>query len=251
MTPEERTLLNRLKELSSRADEQSVYTHTGFLTPAEQAFAAEHRSELALPPRPIGGFPEAERVILQFGSPEEFGYEEEPPLALLLAVPRQEKFAEEFSHRDILGALMGSGIRRDQLGDILLEGTHAYIFCLDQIAEHLLQTVESFRHTPVRLQRLAELPPGIGVKLEAAEIVAASDRLDSIIGAAYHLSRAAAKELVQKELAAIDGKLCTDPSRELHPADKISVRGYGKLYYDGPLRETRSGRLRFAVRYFR
>ena len=39
-----------------------------------------------------------------------------------------DKFAEELSHRDYLGALMNLGIERHLIGDILIDGSYAYNF---------------------------------------------------------------------------------------------------------------------------
>ena len=40
-----------------------------------------------------------------------------------------EKFADNFSHRDFLGAIMNLGIEREVVGDIAIKGKKAYIFC--------------------------------------------------------------------------------------------------------------------------
>jgi RNA-binding protein YlmH len=42
----------------------------------------------------------------------------------------------------------------------------------------------------------------------------------------------------------------TDPSKELSPGDRISVRGCGRFYFDGEEKKTRSGRGRMKVRIF-
>lgn len=72
-----------------------------------------------------GGFDGAERVMVAFGpAPEPADY----PITCLHIAPKQEKFAEELTHRDYLGTLMGLGLERRVLGDILPCGKGAYLF---------------------------------------------------------------------------------------------------------------------------
>ena len=46
------------------------------------------------------------------------------------------------SHRDFLGACLGTGIERDRVGDILVQGeTGAQILVTPELVEHLVQTL--------------------------------------------------------------------------------------------------------------
>ena len=47
--------------------------------------------------------------------------------------PLVEKFGEELGHRDYLGALMNLGIERSTLGDIIIDGKHAFLFCTEKM----------------------------------------------------------------------------------------------------------------------
>ena len=40
-----------------------------------------------------------------------------------------KKFADELTHRDFLGTLMGLGIKRETIGDILTDDNCGYVFC--------------------------------------------------------------------------------------------------------------------------
>lgn len=42
------------------------------------------------------------------------------------------QFADGLNHRDFLGALMNLGIKREMLGDILVTGKEACVFCKDR-----------------------------------------------------------------------------------------------------------------------
>ena len=85
-----------------------------------------------------GGYEDAERVIVRFGSEDELGYEEAYPITLLRIAPLQSKFADDLTHRDFLGSLMNLGIERDVLGDLLINEKCAYLFCKESVADYII-----------------------------------------------------------------------------------------------------------------
>ena len=244
----ENELEKRLLELANRADCKYIYTETQFLTEGEQATlaslfpAGSYRLE--------GGHGEAERCIAVFGSEEDFGYPWESTLAVLRIAPKDMKFADELCHRDFLGALLNLGIKRELLGDILISENVGYLVALESIAPYLEENLTRVRHTSVRTTRIPAMPQGVERLLEERVVVAASARLDALIGAVWNLSRSEAKELVEKERVSIRGKLISDPAFSVKEGDRVSVRGYGRFYFDGATGETRSGRCRMKIRLF-
>mgnify|MGYP001402798871 CR=1 FL=1 len=64
----------------------------------------------------------------------------EPPLRCLRAAFRTE---DRLSHRDILGSLMGMGIVREKVGDILVSPESADLIVLDTVADFLLSSWNS------------------------------------------------------------------------------------------------------------
>ena len=248
MISEEKELLRRAEELSGRAAAKGIYTRTAFLSEGEAAVLMEARLPLA--PVFYGGYDEAERRVAVFGSEEEFGYPWESDLVLLKIEPEMQKFADALTHRDFLGAILNLGIKRELLGDLLIFENVGYQFVLEQMAEYLTENLSRVRHTSVKVSRCRELPQGAGVNLEERYVVAASARVDAVIGAVWNLSRSEAKKLVEEERVSLRGKTITDPAKELFSGDRISVRGYGRIYFDGEEKKTRSGRGRMRVRVF-
>ncbi len=248
MTSDEKELAKRFQELSRRAEERFLYIHTHFLTEGEQAVLRS----LSLPLKPYltGGFPEAERCVAVFGEERDLGYPWESCIRLLKIAPKDYKFADPFSHRDFLGAILNLGIKRELLGDILIWENNGYVFVMDSIATYLVENLERVRHTAVKVSFCDELPPEATVCLKDMEVIAASPRLDAIICAVWNLSRTQGQDLVKKEKVTVAGRLVTDPAKELSPGNRVSVRGYGRFYYDGEENKTRSGRLHVKIRLF-
>ena len=76
------------------------------------------------------------------------------PIRCLRAAFRKE---ENLTHRDFLGSLMGMGIVREKIGDILVGPDSADVLVLDTVAEFLAQSWESAGRVKLRV---AEIDPG-------------------------------------------------------------------------------------------
>ena len=244
---EEKEWIKRARELEERSLARGIYTRTAFLTEGEQAVLAECRS---LHYTLVGGYEEAERRLALFGSEEELYYPWESEIVLLKIEPKDQKFADDLSHRDFTGALLNLGIKRELLGDLLVVDNVGYQFCLQSVSVFLQENLSRVRRTSVTVREVPSLPEGALPTLREETAVSASERLDGVVCAVYGLSRAEGKDLAEKEKVFVNGRLCTDPALSLKEGQKISVRGFGKFYYDGITGSTRSGRSRIAFRRF-
>ena len=166
-------LEKRFAELADRAWQQNLFVFTGFLSLVEQEVLWRSAAKAGVHIELYGGMDGAERCMGRFGDPEEFGYEEPFPICAVKIEPLAEKFAENFSHRDFMGAILNLGIDRSTIGDICVEGKCAYVFCTSAMSVFLQETLEQVRHTKVRcvpVEKLEALPenPGGYALLEAA-----------------------------------------------------------------------------------
>lgn len=246
---EEKMLQKRLLELSRRADARGIYTYTDFLTLAEQDVLCRMERQLSAPFRWMGGFEGAERRIACFGREEELGYPPSEPIVCLRAAPANARFAGDLGHRDFLGAVMGLGVRREKLGDILIHDKTGYLFCLEEIADFLCEELTQAGRTTLVTKR--GTPPEAAVELpEETDLVVASERLDAVIAAVWRISRSESQAFFPKELVFINGRVVPSPSHTLEEGDTVSVRGKGRFRYEGIQRETKKGRLRVTVRIF-
>ena len=129
-------LKKRLRELAEKSYQQNRYTYTPFLDLYEQSIYQEERSSFAYVGSQLyGGHEFADRQFVCFGKEETLGYVEQPPIACIEIKPISKKFSDSLSHRDFLGALMNLGIERAMLGDILVFDKVGYVFCLEHIAD--------------------------------------------------------------------------------------------------------------------
>ena len=234
-------LKKRLAELSRRAAERGISTHSEFLSLGEQTELA--RLKLASDCRLEGGYEDAERRVAVFGGGE-------PPVCCLEVRPKSRKFAEALVHRDYLGSLMALGMRRSVLGDVVLgEGT-AYVFCLESAARHIEDELTQVRHTQVQVRRVERMPEGLAQPPEPVTVNAASERLDAVVSAVFDLSRAESQRLFEAERVLVNGLTAKSASLRLEPGTIVSVRGHGRFKFEATQGETRKGRLRLSVRKY-
>lgn len=190
-----------------------------------------------------GGMDGAERCMGRFGDPEEFGYEEPFPICAVKIEPLAEKFAENFSHRDFMGAILNLGIDRSTIGDICVEGKCAYVFCTSAMSVFLQETLEQVRHTKVRCVPVKELEALPEKKLSYREEHVASLRCDGIVSAVWRLSRSQGQTLFSQKKVFVNGRLTENGSQMLKDGDTVSVRGFGKFIFRGEKNTTKKGRL--------
>lgn len=234
----------RLTELSHRAFERGYTTFSDFLNLEEisllKSLYTESKYNL------YGGYDNADRCVASFGECEEYQY----PISCIKIEPANQKFADELSHRDFLGALMNLGINRSTLGDIIVTNNTGYLFCLNSIKEYILQNLDRIKHTTVRCTE-SVLPAEIAEKKpEPIELTVSSQRVDITVAAVFKLSRNAVTQLVNQEKVFINSKIAYKESLTLKSGDIVSVRGKGKFIFDGEIRHTKKNKSVIGIRLY-
>ncbi len=174
----------------------------------------------------FGGYDEAERTVLLI-CPEwlEIENAEYPINALTFLFRKQDKL----SHRDFLGSLMALGIKRNTVGDILVEEGRAVVFLLSEISEYVVGQIEKIGRVGVEIKAGFECPlPGMSGFIEETRTVA-SLRLDCVVSALSGKSRNASAELINAGLVALNSVAALKPTATVKNLDAIAIRGIGKF----------------------
>lgn len=220
-----RLLLARVLDQWQRAEQRGVPTHTGFLSPAEQAVSADLLMAAA-PGQGIlaGGYPDAERRLWAFLpdwlEEETWQQGEECPLcALEVETPP----GAGLTHRDYLGSLMGLGLTREKLGDILLSQQGAQVVVLREVLPILLSQWEKVGRYPVRLTPipLAQLRPVPGERKQIRATVA-SPRLDAVAAAGFSIPRSRAAELIRGGRVMVNHRPCGKADKAVEAGDVLT-----------------------------
>ena len=236
---EDRMFLSRIEELADACRNQYRITQTEFLDLRRQSLAGQRMKNAGGGIRwgVYGGYEEAERVIMVFlpdyitetGPAEYFAAEpEENPLTVLRL--KKKKGTPPLSHRDYLGALMGLGIRREVTGDILVREDGADVIVLRSMAEYIAAHLSQAGHSELTVEEMG-IDSLIVPQSDAKErhVSVASLRLDSVLGAAFGLSRSKAMEAVRSGIVFVNGQEIVKPDRAVEEGDKIVLRHRGRV----------------------
>ena len=251
MNPEKQNdfFQNRILDLSGQARNQGVYAYSHFLSPLEQDIVLSMKRDL-FDLSFTGGNSGAIRKIAVFGSVSSLGYEWEVPIHVLQISPLSEKYAEELSHRDYLGALMSFGIDRSLTGDILVRGKEAFVYVLETIIPFLTENLTQIRHTSVSCQETTADIPQLEIRYQTLHANLASERLDLLVAFLTGSKRETAKALLGGQKVFVNGRLKENAGYQVEAGDEITIRGYGKYIYDGVTTTSRKGRCNITVRKY-
>ena len=238
----------RFEELASRSNERGYAVYSDFLGLSEISELCVMR--FSVPTNLWGGYEDAERCVVCFGDREYFMDNKDYPIKCILIKPVNQKFADALTHRDFLGSLMGLGIRREVLGDIIITENCGYLFCLDTISDYIIENLTQVRHTTVKCALTENIPTNVLPQPEYKEIIVSSERLDVLVSAIYKMSRSQVLPIFHTEKVFVNGAVKISPSTIINIGDKISVRGFGRFVYKGVLRTTKKDRLVIGVEVF-
>ncbi len=223
--PEDKLLLAKLWDKIQAGLGKNIPAHTGFLSPRElqlAGFLFGIQEGLHI----LGGYPDAERKMYVY-LPEYCSIEEDVPIACLRASFYRDECP---THRDFLGALMGCGISRESVGDILVGETSCDFFVTEEIAPYLLENFESAGRVSLKLSQIPPAEVSLPEqKFSEIRDTLSSLRLDSLLSAGFRISRGTACDCIAAGKAAIDGLVCEKPDKTVFQGAKLSIRGLGKI----------------------
>lgn len=246
MNSEEELLKKRFKELANKSYTRNIPVFTNFLGLLElSAFHESSRDFSHVPYELNGGTDFAERVVVQFG-----GFELPYPIACIHVKPVQKKFSDTLTHRDFLGALVNLGIKRELLGDIIIHDNEAFVFCIDSMADFIMEHLDRVKHTSVKCSLFDGTFDEIQIKTTNKELNVASLRLDAVVAEVCKLSRSQALALFREKKVFLSGRLIENNSYQLKPLDIVTVRGFGRFEFGDTVRETKKGRYFVTVKLY-
>lgn len=187
----------------------------------------------------FGGYDDVERKMLGFFPKNHFDdlydlgndvSEKNFPVVSLLISRKHKKFGQEYlNHRDYLGSILGLGIGREEIGDIIVQDDMAVCFVTENMADYISFSLEKVSKTNVIVEVIDTLPTSMEKKTKIDSITVSSLRLDAIIAKVFSLSRGNAQELQKKEKVTVDWRIVTNNSLQINEGMTISARGFGRF----------------------
>lgn len=244
---EEYEIIDRFR--SNISDVESDYTPflTGFMNPREQFIAKNlvgKRSSVKIEMN--GGYKEADRKRILF-YPDYF----EPDISdyemQLLEIQYPTRFVS-IHHRQILGAVMHSGLQRSVLGDIFTDGVRWQMIVDQKISCFLVSQINKIGSVKVKLtsQKFSNMvTPKNDWKQQ--NYLVNSERIDSLVSAGFGLSRNRAKELINNSKVQLNWMIIDRPDYQVRSNDVITVRGFGRLRFDEQTGITHKGKYKIKM----
>jgi RNA-binding protein YlmH len=248
--PEAEEMAVRLLDLAESVEKGRSFAVGPFMSP----YAAQVASTIAahmktVTARAWGGYHEAERikiafVRLDYEGPVDFGMS-------LLSVSWDGRY-RLIGHRDVLGPLMGLGIERDVLGDILMQGPGAQIIVDKPMVPWLMQNFTRVAMVPVHIEEIPmeEVKPPVR-KAKEIRATVASLRLDAVGAAGFGISRSKMASAINGERVQVNWQDARGPAQEVAPGDVISFRGRGRIEIKEITGKSRKGRTGVLIERYR
>ncbi|SEH71535.1 RNA-binding protein YlmH, contains S4-like domain [Halobacillus karajensis] len=172
---------------------------------------------------------ERKRAIL---APEYERIEKDDYQLTLLEASYPQKFVN-LEHRDVLGAFMSLGIRREKIGDLIVQDGIIQMIAASEISDYIKMNLTGIKRSNVQFE---EKP--LSLKMESKETwstretTVSSLRLDVMVKEIYGMSRNKASMFIEGGHVKVNFRTVEDPSFSLEEGDLISLRGKGRSRLD-------------------
>ena len=248
---EDRLLLARILDRAQQAQSRNIPAYTDFLSPQQQIMAKDLLRLAGIAETAylfMGGYDGGERKLILFLPDWMEPDMAESPIRCLRAAFRPE---EKLTHRDFLGSLMGMGIVREKIGDILVAGDSADILVLETVEEFLLQSWDSAGRAKLNVSAIDPAHIHIPeVKCELLRDTVSSLRLAAVASTGYRMARGKAADLISSGRVQVNWRECTKPDKLLTAGDTVSARGFGKFVLEEVGGVTKKGRTSITVKRY-
>lgn len=241
--PEDRILTAKFLDMIKTAGEFFHPEVSDFLDPYQQTIllpVLEHAPGISF--IMTGGYPGAERKKVVI-CPDYLDPSEEDAMLSVLNIAGLFKF-QKVSHRDFLGSILGLGIRREKIGDLLVQDDCCQAVVDREIAGYISHNLQKVHRISVTIEEKSTKELILPAE-EFREISAtvSSLRLDAVAAAGFGISRSKMSELISGEKVKVNWLTVKDGSAAVKQGDVISVRGKGRVEVTEIRGQTRKGRI--------
>lgn len=195
----------------------------------------------------FGGFDSAERTICVF-YPNKLNIEmvkkNYDNIIKVIEIELPNDLNGKYNHRDYLGGLMKLGIKREKIGDILVNNNGAQIIALKELSEFLennLKDLTRFSKSEIQIKNLEQLQE-VEIKKEEIKIIVPSLRLDNLVSEISKTSRTKAEEIIRQERVLVNFETVTKDSKLIKEKDILTIRGKGRFKLLEIVGNTKKGR---------
>ncbi len=231
-------LLPRIKDTVDSVFRTEKPKFLGFLSVEEAAFARNYLTNQNVKFSFFGGAFDCERTYLGC-----FPQWLDQPQFPITAVTFTFREIDILRHRDFLGALMALGLKRETVGDILIEKGRAVVFLNMDIAEFVTKNLTKVGNVGVtaKFLPLQNLPKRDALQETSATV--ASLRLDCVVSVLVNCSRKTAVSMIESGLVSINSVITEKSTKQICEGDVLSVRHKDKFVIVSTEKRTKKDRI--------
>lgn len=201
-----------------------------FLSEEEQALLKKIKNKFFFPE-----FCERKRVII-YNNIDDFNIND---YISVIKIDYNKKFGE-ITHRDVLGSLIGLGIKRECVGDIIVDD-NIYVFVIKEMEKYVLNNLITIGKVSVNVNIISidDIKNINFDKYIEDTIIVSSYRLDNIISERCAFSREKAKQYITLKNVKINGIVNVNPDYTVKIDDLISIHRFGRLIIKEEINKTK------------
>lgn len=139
--------------------------------------------------------------------------------------------------------MLGLGIERKKIGDILIGRKYTYFFAKNEISSFVELSLNKISRYNVKIERVEDVSEIPKKEYIYKDIIVASPRLDSIVSSCLNISRSNAKNKIKSGEVKLNYSVEDRPSVEVSAGDLISVRKFGRFQIDEFYKKTKRGNI--------
>ena len=196
-----------------------------------------------------GGYEGAERKIIILYPDYYYEADAYSPLKVI----KIDNFpkGKEFNHREVLGSILGLGLKREKIGDIIINDNNIQIIVLEEIASFAQVNMEQIGRYKVNacIDEIHNIIPKENSFMTITDTVK-SLRLDSVSSAGFKVARSKTITDIKKEKLKVNFSPVFSPSYNVKEGDLISYRGKGRIILDKVLGKTKKDRYKISIKKF-
>ncbi len=215
-----------------------------FYTPNIWSKIKKMSSKFSINVETWGGFEEAERRIIGFNLEDKSHY----PISIIEIVNKSKFILLE--HKDYLGAIMSLGIKRNKLGDLVVNENRCFAAVFQDIADYICMNLSSIGKCPCEVVVVNDFYSLPAAKFEKLVTIVSSVRLDCVIAGLCNLSRSKAEQVIKSGKVLLDYSEALEKNKEVSFGNVITIRGYGKYKVGEILGNTAKGRIKIEIKKY-
>ncbi|WP_350344861.1 YlmH/Sll1252 family protein [Proteinivorax tanatarense] len=195
-----------------------------------------------------GGYPGAERAKVTFYP--DFLHKDDIEDAIS-CIQVTGTFPQKYSHRDFLGSILGLGISREKVGDIITFESGCQVVLDNRLVDFIKLNLTKVGNINVKAKEIYPHQLEVrDIKVKKIKGTVASLRLDAVGGLGFSLSRTKLASLIKGERVKVNWKTIKNPAYMVEEGDVISLKGKGRISVANEGKETRKGRKHLEINRF-